>query len=863
MSNLDYALQERRTELNRHLRQYLEQNGIDINSSGQMSCWLGTHKDDTPSMRLMKPNHERVICYSCGGSGDIFDAANIIEGKPLQGKGFIVENINYLSKLFGYPPLEIELSPEDERELKAERIYRIGASLFQKRLHTELAKKRGWYNDSACRAFGVGTLNNVDDYIHALMKTANATKQDLDDVCFEHRWFGPNKITFVLRDPRGNCIGFASRNMDYEEVKAKNPSASIQKYLNPLNASPLYRKGNFIYNLDRAKKYKTVVLVEGYAEILTGALMGINNIAAFGAAGTFTEEKIENLLANGVESVVLAAGYDFKVKEVDGVKKQNRAAQNGVSKNLKILQKYPELKVRIFDFTKLLPQYLDKYPEAEKVGFDEYMQTFTKEQIVHLIDNAISSIIFTLEELKETGITNPKDLANKLIDLAAHESDPLEVPEHIKAIAEGTGIDIDFITESVKKKRNLLDEERRVDAHKLLSHFNKQAAHTKSTSDLIDLSLQFTKELEKVDPRKSEFSAESDLKWMEEFENQVWDPESQQFYRTGLHFFDLDMGGIQDGNETQYGGIPKGPGYILFPGDSQAGKSMSVQQITHGLLKHNEDICVAVMASDDGRLGWLQRLWCMESNFEVEKQLALYECRNPLRYLNQQYDQEKINLLKKAQSSIKNYVEEKRLIIRDSSYGTRLSTLRKMVEGHHRKSDKPLVFILDGIHKLSGTTEQKVLDDYSSEIKQMSQEFNMCFLVTAELRKREKEAGYHYLAEPTNEDIKGSRQIEYDADTIYILDNPMRRMKKRPDAKTKKGEDLPCYEDVSNSFWFAEKNNPNSKHMPIIWIHRSKNKLINLQDDYVKYYSKFHGVYMHFEEHKVIENPDSIHMETQ
>ncbi len=60
-------------------------------------CLFPDHNDSNPSMML---NDTNAHCFKCG-TMNIFKAANVFEGKPLTGEGFIKENVLYLAGLFG------------------------------------------------------------------------------------------------------------------------------------------------------------------------------------------------------------------------------------------------------------------------------------------------------------------------------------------------------------------------------------------------------------------------------------------------------------------------------------------------------------------------------------------------------------------------------------------------------------------------------------------------------------------------------------------------------------------------------------------------------------------------------------------
>jgi hypothetical protein len=78
---------------------YLESKGID--TSINFTCLNSKHDDKSPSCGLL-PDKTRTYCYSCGARYDIFDIAHILEDKPLNGFGFIVDTVKYLADKLEY-----------------------------------------------------------------------------------------------------------------------------------------------------------------------------------------------------------------------------------------------------------------------------------------------------------------------------------------------------------------------------------------------------------------------------------------------------------------------------------------------------------------------------------------------------------------------------------------------------------------------------------------------------------------------------------------------------------------------------------------------------------------------------------------
>jgi len=90
-----------------------------------------------------------------------------------------------------------------------------------------------------------------------------------------------NRIVFPIRDARGRVIAFGGRAMS---------SDAPAKYLNSPD-TPLFRKGEVLYNIDLARRaahsHGTVVAVEGYMDVIALARAGLGHaVAPLGTALT-------------------------------------------------------------------------------------------------------------------------------------------------------------------------------------------------------------------------------------------------------------------------------------------------------------------------------------------------------------------------------------------------------------------------------------------------------------------------------------------------------------------------------------------------------------------------------------------------
>src|SRR3990167_4291519 len=107
-----------------YLRQYLERVGTEF-VNGKFQCpnrANHANNDETPSAGFNPqiPGEIVVHCFSCGFEGDVFKSAHVLEGKPIDGQGFILENVLYLARLFEIP---FEVEPLSDEEQTAEKTY--------------------------------------------------------------------------------------------------------------------------------------------------------------------------------------------------------------------------------------------------------------------------------------------------------------------------------------------------------------------------------------------------------------------------------------------------------------------------------------------------------------------------------------------------------------------------------------------------------------------------------------------------------------------------------------------------------------------------------------------------------------------
>lgn len=100
-----------------------------------------------------------------------------------------------------------------------------------------------------------------------------------------------NRLLFPIQNSRGQVIGFGGRSIDEQ----------MPKYLNSPE-TPLFHKGNELYGLNLIKKTKSILVVEGYMDVIALHQHGIlHAVAPLGTA--ITRKQIQTLLRYAPEVI--------------------------------------------------------------------------------------------------------------------------------------------------------------------------------------------------------------------------------------------------------------------------------------------------------------------------------------------------------------------------------------------------------------------------------------------------------------------------------------------------------------------------------------------------------------------------------
>jgi DNA primase len=278
------------------------------------------HKEKSPSFSV-HAGRQFFHCFGCGESGDVFSFVAKIENQSFP------EAVRTVAQKCGIPLPKREFnSPEDAAEAGQRRklldLHEIAAQWYQEQLRSpegaiarEYLTGRG-VTPEAIKLFRIGyapdNFNGLRDRLapmadpDTLRASGLFSSKDLEDqggnVVRGHIYDRFRKrVMFPICNESGKVIAFTARTLDTSGDAKAGP-----KYLNSPE-TPLYTKGQVLFNLDKAKsamrQMEFALLVEGQMDCISVYMRGIQNVIA--TSGTaFTEQQV-GLLRRQTTNVVV------------------------------------------------------------------------------------------------------------------------------------------------------------------------------------------------------------------------------------------------------------------------------------------------------------------------------------------------------------------------------------------------------------------------------------------------------------------------------------------------------------------------------------------------------------------------------
>lgn len=265
------------------------------------------HQEKTPSFTV-DPVKQLFHCFGCGEGGDVFSFVMKTEGLSF------AEAVESLGRRVGHA---IQFKQANAQTNTKTRLYEINSAAgdFFSRLLMSTAgnearrylKSRGFDKEIAEKmrlGYAPDSWEALADHLqsrgfseHELLNAGLASKGNQGKVYDRFR----QRLIFPISDIQGRIVGFGGRVLDN----------GTPKYLNSPE-TPVYNKGAILYGLYQAKseisQKSSAIIVEGYTDLLSMMMAGINNaVATCGTA--FTLEHLR-LLSRFTDSIVLVFDGD-------------------------------------------------------------------------------------------------------------------------------------------------------------------------------------------------------------------------------------------------------------------------------------------------------------------------------------------------------------------------------------------------------------------------------------------------------------------------------------------------------------------------------------------------------------------------
>ena len=284
-----------------------------ISLRGQGANHMGLcpfHKEKSPSFSV-SASRQLYHCFGCGEGGNVITFIMKIENFTfIDAVKFLAERINY-----NLPQTSQTPSVSTEEKGRMQQAYALAARFYYDNLQSPPGRPAVSYleqrklSPNIRRKFGLGWSgqgSNLRDFLvdkgftdGFLVKAGLAMEGSRG---YYDRFRG--RLMFPIFDVAGKIIGFGGRIIGEGEPK----------YLNSPE-TPIFDKSRTLYNLNYARQTKkqTLILVEGYMDVIALYQAGIKNVvAALGTAFTANHARILKRYCN--DAVILFDSDDAGIK---------------------------------------------------------------------------------------------------------------------------------------------------------------------------------------------------------------------------------------------------------------------------------------------------------------------------------------------------------------------------------------------------------------------------------------------------------------------------------------------------------------------------------------------------------------------
>lgn len=740
----DSALRRLIDSIKPKLRDYLEQQGHPLGERNFLCCISKYHDDHNPSMHLVPRTGDTYLrCFSCGAAMDIFIAAHHLENLPIDGPEFIRENVFVLADRFGIPREGIELSPEEVEFYKLRSLMRDAADVFLEQMDARYAGKRGW-TEETCKRFETGTIANLNAFYAEIQRRGGWTNDQLarNHIAGNHRYrflrlFGSDRMTFLLRDVKGQPVGFACRN--YSQT---NPNP---KWINTAGFDPkteagskLYDKSSYLYGFREAIEAlkegagTRLDIYEGYGDVISARLAGHRLCVAI-CGTSFTTEHVD---------MIRKAGFTW----INLVLDDDQAGRKRMLDYLDQCTGIEGLRVTVgfLAWHESIPEH-DRDPDT---WFRNYPQIETYERFLTTFD----AFEWELRQLT-AGTFDPVEVTNRMIDHLQNEPNVVLRGRKMEKLAEATGRPVgDIAGEFGRRFNGQIDD--------TISRMRWRVEKARNTQERIEVLKETIRAIEQrsggpqMDVTQSEVSSA--------FRTFLTKTRERRNVLSGW-----DTGYPQLNDATD--GIPKAGQTLAFAGHSNSGKSAMLLNVAMNLVTNeaNRNLSVLYWALDDPRETVFARMTAILSGLPIK------DCAHYQRVLD--FDPVRQAAYHDATHRLIDLLNTGRLSVKGETMGNTIEDGEAWVKAMQQETGNHVVMVVDSFHNVmidGADNESERLTEVSGWFRRNTEVLNFTALATMECNKMGL-----YEARPRMTHLHGSRKLQFDTKWIGMIYNEVNTLK--------------------------------------------------------------------------------------
>ncbi len=392
------------------------------------------HTEKTPSFSV-SPSKGVFHCFGCDAGGDAIRFLRDVERLEF------AEAVERLAKDAGVTLRYEGDSPEARRAAgHRQALHRANEEAFDLYHRTLLEAReaeearaylegRGIDRDVADR-FGIGYAPRASDFLlkraqakglsPEILLEAGLAVRDQSSGAVRDRFRG--RITFPVRDLSGRAIGIGARLLPSDRDEGP-------KYLNSPE-TPVYRKGETLYHLDRAKamiaRTGEIFVVEGYTDVIALASAGIETAVA--TCGTALGEGHFRLASRFAQRMVLAFDSD-------------EAGARAAERAFAFVEQFPIQPVVL-----ILPEGLDPAEFVAKRGAEALREiaASTRPLVEYMVRRTVGRHDVSTIEGKSAAVASALPVLESL-------GDPVRRGEYAHLLADLTGVSEESVVVALQR----------------------------------------------------------------------------------------------------------------------------------------------------------------------------------------------------------------------------------------------------------------------------------------------------------------------------------------------------------------------------------------------------------------------------